>query len=156
MGNKNGDSALILVSVLLFTIIIPISTYAMNSTILLTQYDKIKQAIKVSAMGALYNVSQDTILYDTGKQAVADAFTTLFKKNLQIDDSGYSKILTTTQPITIQELVVYDAGDVPATCPQGTVISFPAIHVVVSTQFKDCFGKPRDVLIHSDIDIFER
>ncbi|ADQ06140.1 conserved hypothetical protein [Caldicellulosiruptor hydrothermalis 108] len=156
MGNKNGDSALILVSVLLFTIIIPISTYAMNSTILLTQYDKIKQAIKVSAMGALYNVSQDTILYDTGKQTVADAFTTLFKKNLQIDDSGYSKILTTTQPITIQELVVYDAGDVPATCPQGTVISFPAIHVVVSTQFKDCFGKPRDVLIHSDIDIFER
>lgn len=162
LRDEKGDFGLILATVLLFYIIIPMSLYMTEYTMLKLAKDKIEHAIVVSAAAALYNVSTQADLSDIQKQDVQNDFINYLKQNLQLDSNMMpANIPNVSKPITISEIQVYGAGDVPRLDPWGSEFDVPGIHVVVTTELKrnymsDRFGSTVTVTIHKDVDVLDK
>lgn len=87
-------------------------------------------------------------------------FDEYLKKNLKLDNAFNplpGSIAVST--VKIEDFRVYNAGDLPKECPEGTLIQNTAIHVIVSIKAKrpslrGLFGNQVDIVVHRDVDNF--
>lgn len=160
LNNRNGAAMILFAFVLLFFVTFPLSMFQIDMMLAVEQEKHIERAVVVSALAALYNVSVDMDLSDLQKDDIINRFKYFLKKNLNLNDSFVPLSGTIKDPISIEEITVYDGNDVPATCSWGKEINYPGIHVVLVTRIRrlymtEVFGDYITIRIHKDIDIFE-
>jgi len=160
LSNRNGAAMVLFAFVLLFFVTFPLSMFQIDMMLAVEQKKHIERAVTVSALAALYNVSVDMELSDIQKDDIVNRFKCFLKKNLNLDDNFVPLSGPVKDPITVEEITVYDDNDVPVTCSWGKEINYPGMHVVVSTRIRrnymaDVFGDYITIRIHKDIDIFE-
>ncbi|WPX08157.1 hypothetical protein [Anaerocellum danielii] len=160
LNDKKGAAMILFAFVLLFFVTFPLSMFQIDMMLAVEEQKHIERAAVVSALAALYNVSVDTDLSDFQKDDITNRFKYFLKKNLNLDDNFVPTSGPIKDPITIEEITVYDGNDVPATCSWGKEINYPGIHVVLLTRIHrnymaDVFGDYITIRIHKDIDIFE-
>lgn len=160
LNNRDGAAMILFAFVLLFFVTFPLSMFQIDMMLAVEQKKHIERAVTVSALAALYNVSVDMELSDVQKNDIAKRFEYFLKKNLNLNDNFVPLSGPIKDPITVEEITVYDGSDVPAICSWGKEINYPGMHVVISTRIHrnymaDVFGDYITVRIHKDIDIFE-
>lgn len=160
MKDKRGSGALIFG--LLF--LIPFMTFGfwiIESKLLNTQYNMADDAIVAAGLGALKSANPLDLAYGEYKldsDMARKTFDDLLRKNMKLDNN-FNPLpgSAVKSPVKIEEFKVYNPGDYPTECPQGTLIQDTSIHVVVAFKverpaLKGMFGETVDVAIHRDVD----
>lgn len=85
-------------------------------------------------------------------------FDEYLKRNMKLDDGFYPEQGSIAMDhVRVEEFIVYNPGDYPTECPNGTLIKDTSIHVVVKFKarrpvLRGLFGEEVDMTIHRDID----
>lgn len=146
MKDKRG-SALIL-GLLFFFIVLFLGLYVMEFRILLTQKDKANDALTGALLAALGTADKEKVGYEVlelNNDVAKDVFCDYLNRNL----GGVNPV--------INEFIIYNPGDYPTTCPQGTLIKETSIHAVITVTFKrpvfkGLLGETIELTLHKDSD----
>ena len=91
------------------------------------------------------------------KPAAISLVTTYIKRNLNLDAAFYpqedSYVLERSVPVIINEITVFNADELPATCSRGVTLERTTIHVVVSIPIRLKWLGLRYIEKHVDVDM---
>ncbi|WAM33308.1 hypothetical protein [Caldicellulosiruptor morganii] len=160
MFSEDGESMVLFIVLVLIFIFLPAATFLLEFSREMIVKQKVESAVVVSGFAALYRVNPNSSLTDAQKEDCIDTFLQQLKKNLNLNDDLTSKDNLLEGPLEIVEVSVYGADELPAVCTQGSEILVPGMHVVVHAKVKRLFFKTEqqytDLIIHKDIDVFEK
>ena len=150
LRDKSGSAVLLLGLLWIFCLFI-FSMFILDFMVLKTNMEKSKDAVTAACLAAVGEINREALGYNIIEidEIAAEA---TFIEYLNINLEGI-----VLEPPIVEEFVVYNTEDLPATCPAGKIMDEPSIHTLVQLSVSrpalvGLFGGNYTFKIHFDCD----
>lgn len=124
MKDKSGSAVMLLGLLFIFGLFL-FTLITLDYMVLKTNMEKSKDAVTAACLAGLGEINQEALSYNIIELEHASAeatFLTYLEDN--IEDISNS-------PPVVEEFIIYNESDLPAVCPGGKTLNYPAIHTVI-------------------------
>lgn len=140
-GNNRGNAAfdIVIFTALIILVILPVFSAVFEKYLLSCKVQAIKDAVdlsNISAYNAINTGNLGVVSVDFGNAEIAALYRRILSKNLNLNEDLTPKENSIAEDtVTIDSLAGYTSG-FPVTCPDGAIISRPAIHGHITVPMK--------------------